>query len=67
MSRRRHSARRHDRIPLDPDARGDLDAGEMVTPTGAAIATMIKSKDLGPDAGAQRVALGFDIFTPENI
>ena len=32
-----------------------------------AISTMIKSKDLGPGGGAQRVALGFDIFTPENI
>jgi len=32
-----------------------------------AIATMIKAKKAGPDAGAQRVALGFDIYTSENV
>ncbi|MBY6046206.1 LacI family DNA-binding transcriptional regulator [Vannielia litorea] len=31
------------------------------------VATMIKAKLAGPDAGAQRVTLGFDIFTSENI
>ncbi len=30
------------------------------------VATLIKAKKLGPDAGAQRVALGFEIHTSEN-
>jgi LacI family transcriptional regulator len=32
-----------------------------------AIATLIKAKMAGADAGAQRVALGFEIYTSENI
>ncbi len=31
------------------------------------IATMIKVKQSGPDGGAQRVALSFDLYTPENV
>ena len=31
------------------------------------ITTLIKAKNAGPDAGAQRVALGFDIYTSENV
>jgi len=32
-----------------------------------AIETLIKSKKSGPEGGAQRVALGFDIYTSENV
>ncbi|MEZ5731736.1 MAG: LacI family DNA-binding transcriptional regulator [Paracoccaceae bacterium] len=32
-----------------------------------AIAAMIKAKKAGPEAGAQRVALGFEIYTSENV
>lgn len=32
-----------------------------------AIATMIKAKKAGPDAGAQNVSLGFEIHTSENV
>lgn len=32
-----------------------------------AIATMIKAIKTGPEAGAQRVALDFDLYTPENV
>ena len=32
-----------------------------------AIATMIKAKKMGPDAGARRVALDFEVYTSENI
>ena len=32
-----------------------------------AIAAMIKAKKAGPEGGAQRVALGFDIYTSENV
>ena len=32
-----------------------------------AIATLIKIKSAGTDAGAQRVELGFDIYTSENV
>ena len=31
------------------------------------IATLIKVKKAGTDTGALRVALGFDIYTPENV
>ena len=31
------------------------------------VATLIKAKKAGPDAGAQRVALGFEIYTSENV
>lgn len=31
------------------------------------ITTLIKAKNAGADAGAQRVALGFDIYTSENV
>ena len=31
------------------------------------ITTLIKAKKAGPDAGAQRVALGFEIYTSENV
>ena len=31
------------------------------------IATLLKSKQAGPDAGARRVTFGFDIHTPESI
>ena len=31
------------------------------------IATLIKAKKVGPQSGALRVALGFDIHTPENL
>lgn len=31
------------------------------------IRTLIKAKKAGADAGAQRVALGFEIYTPENV
>ena len=31
------------------------------------IATLVKAKKAGPGAGAQRVALGFDIYTSENV
>ena len=31
------------------------------------ITTMIKAKKTGIEAGAQRVALGFEIYTPENV
>lgn len=31
------------------------------------IETMIRAKKNGPDAGAQRVALGFEIYTSENV
>lgn len=31
------------------------------------IATLIKAKKAGPDAGAQRVSLDFDIYTSENV
>ena len=32
-----------------------------------AIAAMIRAKRSGPEGGAQRVALGFDIYTSENV
>lgn len=32
-----------------------------------AVATLIKAKQTGPDSGALRVSLGFDIYTPENL
>jgi len=32
-----------------------------------AIGAMIRGKTAGPDAGAQRVSLNFEIYTPENI
>ncbi len=32
-----------------------------------AISSMIRSKKAGPDAGAHRVALGFEIYTSENV
>ena len=31
------------------------------------ITTMIKAKKAGPDAGAQNVSLGFEIYTSENV
>ena len=31
------------------------------------ISTLIKAKRAGADAGAQRVALGFEIYTSENV
>jgi len=31
------------------------------------IATMIKAKTTGPDAGAQSLNLNFDIYTSENV
>ena len=32
-----------------------------------AIASMIRAKKAGPDAGAQNVSLGFEIYTSENM
>jgi LacI family transcriptional regulator len=31
------------------------------------VATLIKSKKAGANAGAQRVALGFEVYTSENV
>jgi len=31
------------------------------------IATLIRAKKAGTDAGAQRSTLGFEIYTPENV
>ncbi|MCF6317361.1 MAG: LacI family DNA-binding transcriptional regulator [Marinosulfonomonas sp.] len=31
------------------------------------VATMVKSTDVGRDAGARRVTFGFDIYTPESV
>lgn len=33
----------------------------------AAISTLIRAKQSGPEAGAQNVSLGFDIYTSENV
>ncbi|MBP0484804.1 hypothetical protein [Sagittula salina] len=31
------------------------------------IATMIKARKAGPGGGAQRVAVSFELYTPENV